>query len=82
MGVKMREQELVDMSSGILAFKSCRSCFEAGRRPKTVTGLIAPTTMRIWCAACDRLIIDVELLEPMSMRCDKCGEPVTREHRH
>ena len=72
------------MSSGILTFTSCRLCITAGRRPRLHVGLIDPTTLRVWCAACDKLVADFPLAIAMPMHCDVChGEIVPGQpHKH
>lgn len=70
------------MSSGIASFFECRSCVSTGQRSRLHVGLTNELTLRVWCANCDRLVADLELAHPMPLRCDVCGGPMTKEHRH
>jgi hypothetical protein len=68
--------------SGILAFLACRRCVTSQRRYKLSVGLIAPTVVRVWCATCNTKVVDLTLAEPMAVRCDSCGTPITEGHKH
>ena len=70
------------MASNILSFVACTTCTDLNRRGRLHVGLTDPTTLRVWCQSCDKLVFDFELAEPRELRCDICDAPITPGHSH
>ena len=68
--------------TGILSYIHCRRCVEAGLRPHIDAGLLSPNVLRVWCKIHKMVVVDFVLADPMPVRCDVCGEPITEGHVH
>lgn len=69
-------------SSGIVSFVHCRDCTIAGSPSRLEVGLVDQKTLRVWCKTCDHKLADLPLAQPMALRCDICGGPITKGHKH
>lgn len=68
-------------ASEIVAYMHCVRCTDEDKPTNQVSlGLIDPHTLRYWCDRHNMKIADFELLNPITPRCDICGEDIGPDH--